>query len=207
MPLNFKNGGGRVAGVRAICEQTVKLSCFRRVWRESPDVGAGLKPAPTGAIIFGGGQFFGHERLAQAGAGQTPMPLNMIRVAGLDGHGPIELLQEHEAAQFVGQGEAGQGQAFGGGGHRLLVQAPVTANDEGEGPGFQFPPGEPGGEFFRSKFPALGGEGGNKGPGRNLDPETLAFLTLMAAAVRPPASFSSRTLLSVRCRKGCNRLT
>ena len=102
----------------------------------------------------------------------------MVRVAGLDGHGPIELLQEDEAAQFMGQGEAGQRQAFGGGGQGLAHPAPVAADEEGEGAGFQFPPGEPGGEFFRGKFPALGGEGGNKGPGRNLGPETLAFPNL-----------------------------
>ena len=32
-------------------------------YRESPGVGAGFKPAPTGDFILGGGQFFGHERL------------------------------------------------------------------------------------------------------------------------------------------------
>ena len=30
----------------------------------------------------------------------------------LDGHGPIELLQEDETGEFMGQGEAGQSQAF-----------------------------------------------------------------------------------------------
>ena len=99
----------------------------------------------------------------------------MIGVAALDGHGPIELLQEDEAAQFMGQGEAGQGQAFGGGGQGPRVQTQVAADEEGEGAGFQFLPGEPGGEFFRGELPALGGEGGNKGPGRNLGPEALAF--------------------------------
>ena len=75
----------------------------------------------------------------------------------------------------MGQGEAGQRQALLGGGQGPGVQAQVAADEEGQGPGFHFPPGEPGGEFFRGKFPALGGEGRHEGPGRDLGPETLAF--------------------------------
>ena len=67
------------------------------------------------------------------------LPLYMVRVAGLDGHGPIELLQEDEAAQFMGQGEAGQRQALGGGGQGRLVQAPVAADEEDQGGGIPAP--------------------------------------------------------------------
>ena len=118
----------------------------------------------------------------------------MVRVAGLDGHGPIELLQEDETGEFMGQGEAGQGQALGGGGQGPGVQPQVAADEEGQGPGFQFPPGEPGGEFFRGEFPALRGEGDNKGPGRNLGPETLAFPNLdgFRSSGRPPLSLPGR---------------
>ncbi len=35
--------------------------------------------------------------------------LHMIRMAPEDGLGPVELFQEHQAGQFVGQGQAGQG--------------------------------------------------------------------------------------------------
>ena len=132
-------------------------------------------------------------------------PLHMVRVAGLDGHGPIELLQEDEAAQFMGQGEAGQGQAFGGGGQGRLVQPQMAADEEGEGAGFQFPLGEPGGEFFRGKLAALGGEGDAEARGGIWAWRRWPSRSLTAAAVRPAASFSSRTLFRVRCSKGWRR--
>ena len=112
---------------------------------------------------------------AAQGADAMGAPLHMVRVAGLDGHGPIELFQEDETGEFMGQGEAGQRQALGGRGQGPGVQPQVAADEEGQGAGFQFPPGEPGGEFFRGEFPALRGEGDHKGPGRDLGPETLAF--------------------------------
>ena len=99
----------------------------------------------------------------------------MVWVAALDGHGAIELLQQDEAAQFMGQGEAGQGQALGGGGQGRRVQSQMAADEEGEGAGFQFPLGDPGGEFLRSEFPSLGSEGDRVGPGRNLSLEPLAL--------------------------------
>jgi hypothetical protein len=38
------------------------------------EVEAGLKPAPTRAFIFGGGQFFGHNFSAGIGTDETPAP-------------------------------------------------------------------------------------------------------------------------------------
>ena len=109
----------------------------------------------------------GYRAAASAGtrSGQTPAPLYMVWVAALDGHGPVELLQEDEAAQFMGQGEAGQGQAFGGGGQGRRVQPQMAADEEGEGAGFQFPLGDPGGEFFRGKLAALGARAATKARG------------------------------------------
>ena len=39
--------------------------------------------------------------------GATSVSLDMVGMAGLDGHGPIKLLQEDEAGELMGQGEAG----------------------------------------------------------------------------------------------------
>jgi hypothetical protein len=55
----------------------------------------------------------------------------MVWVAALDGHGSIELLQEDEAGELMGQGEAGQRQALLGGGQGPGVQAQMAADEEG----------------------------------------------------------------------------
>ncbi len=50
------------------------------------------------------------ERVRAGGNNLFSIPnnnLNMIRVTGLNGHGPIKLLQDHQPAQFMSQGQAG----------------------------------------------------------------------------------------------------
>jgi hypothetical protein len=78
----------------------------------------------------------------------------MIRFAAADFEGAVELLDEEEADDLVGEGEGGEGDGFGGGGEDGGGEAEGAADGEGEvafageGEG-----GEAGGEVF-------GGEGG-----------------------------------------------
>jgi hypothetical protein len=133
------------------------------------------------------------------------LPLYVIGMAPEDGFGPVELLQEHQPGQFVGEGQAGEGQLVVGEGLGGLIQAQVPADEKGQGPAVLFPPGQPGGEFLGGIFFPPGSRATTYDFGGIWPRRRSPSLALITSAVRFFPSFSSRTAFKASPKKGFRR--
>jgi hypothetical protein len=71
-------------------------------------------------------------RVSSAYLRVTVLALLVVRLVVENGKGPVKLLQQDDAGQFVGEGEVGEGQLGMGRLRHLRGEAQRTTNEEGD---------------------------------------------------------------------------